>query len=454
MNTQPTLKRDLGLFAAITIVVGNMIGSGVFGLPSALASVATPPVILLTWTLVGIGAMIIALSYANLSKAFPEAGGPVLYTHKAMGAFAGYAVCLVWWIAAVVGNAAIVDLIHNQLTCFLPQLNNPQAKLAIAMGFLWMFTYTNIRGVKLSGVISIITTVFKTAVLVAIVCIALPYFTTDVLVVSDEYSRQIANESSIFGMFTVAMALIFWAYIGLESSTLAGGEIKNPQRNITYSTIFGLMFVCIIYVIVSFSLMTILPPEQLAASSSPFADAINIATGTAFGGSIINAAILISVVGTLSGWILASGRSVYAAGKDKFFLPIFAKIHRRYHTPHIALIASSAITSVFVLIDYILTVTDTQGGISAFINITTVVSVISIPTFFITVIAETILLRRGTISGKRYTYIRLSIAGIVALCFMYMGVIGSQVPAVYWYATMAFFVVGLLMYPYFKKQEG
>jgi len=118
------------------------------------------------------------------------------------------------------------------------------------------------------------------------------------------------------------------------------------------------------------------------------------------------------------------------------------------------LIASGVITSVFLLIDFVLTVTDTQGGISAFINVTTVVSVISLPTYFITVIAEMLLLRRGIITGKRYVYVRVAIAAIVALGFMYMGVMGSQVPAVYWYATMAFFLVGLLLYPAAAKRTN
>ena len=145
MSSQNTsLKRDLGLLAAITIVVGNMIGSGVFGLPAALAKVATPSIIILAWVVVAIGATIIALSYGNLSRSIPKAGGPVVYTEAALGKFWGYIVSLVWWVGSAVGNAAIVDLIFTQLAQLIPALDFPVSKLIATLSILWLFTYINI----------------------------------------------------------------------------------------------------------------------------------------------------------------------------------------------------------------------------------------------------------------------------------------------------------------------
>lgn len=453
-SNQPNLKRDLGLFAAITIVVGNMIGSGIFGLPAALSSVATPSIIILAWIVAGVGATMIALSYGNLSRSIPQAGGPVVYAEAAFGMFGGYAVCLVWWIAGAVGNAAMVDLIFTQIVQFVPSLDVPLYKAAATLGFLWAFTYTNIQGVKLTGIISIVTTVLKVGVFAVIVALALPYLNFGLFVDNNNVTQNVVNGgSSPFAMFAASMALIFWAFAGLESSTLTGGEIKNPKRNIQRSVVWGLIIVSVFYIIINTSLMALIPQEQLAVSSSPFADAINLVTGSDIGGKIIDAAILISVTGALSGWILTTGRSVYAASREGFFMPVFARVHSRYRTPYVALILSSAVTSVFLLLDYFSSVTQTSGGISPFINITTVASFISLPTYLVTVIAEIILMRRKAIPMTRFAYIRLSVAFIFAAVFIYFGAMGSHVPPVYWYITLAIIAVGLAFYPIFKRNK-
>lgn len=455
MNTsQPSLKRDLGLFAAITIVVGNMIGSGIFGLPAALASVAPPLITLLAWVVAGVGATIIALSYGNLSRSIPQAGGPVVYAEAAFGTFGGYVVCLVWWIAGAVGNAAMVDLIFTQIVQFVPSLNAPIYKIAITLGFLWTFTYTNIQGVKLTGFISIVTTVLKVGVFAVIVILALPYLNFGLFTDSQNITPVVAKEgNSTFAMFSASMALIFWAFAGLESSTLTGSEIRNPHKNIQRSVVWGLLIVSSVYIIINTSLMALIPQQQLAASSSPFADAINFVTGSNIGGKIIDAAILVSVTGALSGWILTTGRSAYAASKDGFFIGVFAKVHPKHRTPHVALIISSAVTSVFLLLDYFSSVTHTSGGISPFINITTVASFVTLPTYLGTVLAEIVLMRRKAIPVTRFAYIRLFAALLFAIVFIYFGAIGSHVPAVYWYITILIMAMGLAFYPFFKRNK-
>lgn len=447
-----SLKRDLGLFAAISIVVGNMIGSGVFGLPSALAKIAIPSLIILAWVVVAIGATIIALSYGNLSRAIPKAGGPVVYAEAALGKFWGYIVSLVWWVGSAVGNAAIVDLIFTQLAQLIPAIDLPIYKLIATLSILWLFTYINICGVRFAGWISIVTTILKASVFIIVIILAIPHLNFDLLE-SNSLPLSLQGETDMFKMFSAAIALIFWAFTGLESSTMAGGEIKNPERNIQRSVVWGLTIVGVIYILINVSLFALIPQDRLAESDSPFADAINLALGTDFGGDIINVAILVSVVGALSGWILTTGRSIYAASKDKFFITSFAKIHPKYATPYVALIASGVITSLFFFLNFYSDISGDTQGLSHFVNITTVAAFINLPTYMVTVISEYVLIRKGRIQSSKANNIRLFLAFVFSIVFIYFGLIGSIVPDIYWIISIGLLLIGLFCYPIFRKSH-
>lgn len=450
-----TLKRDLGLIAAISIVVGNMIGSGIYGLPSELSKVASPFVTLMAWVSVSIGAIIIALSYGNLSKYIPKAGGPVVYAETAMGRFSGYAVSLVWWLAAAIGNAAIVELMFTTGAELFPYINTPVNKLVVNLAVLWIFTYINIRGVKFAGWVSMGANVLKFFVFTVLILVAIPFFNTDVLV-DTEIPKTLTDKPdvSVFSMFSAAIALMFWAYTGLESSTMAGSEIKNPEKNIQRSVVWGLILVMLIYLALNVSLFVLVPQDKLAASESPFADAINIGLGISYGRYIINACILASLVGTLAGWIMATARSVYAASVDKFFIQSFSKLHSKYSTPHIALIVSGAVTSIFFFLNFYNDVSETDRSLSHFVNITTVAAFINLPTYLITVISEYVLIKKKKIGTNLFNNIRLFFAFLISIVFLYFGWKGSIVPPVYWYVSFALLVVGFLCYPLFIKKIG
>lgn len=444
------LKRDLGLIAAISIVVGNMVGSGIYGLPSELAKVASPSITLLAWVSVSVGAIIIALSYGNLSKYLPKAGGPVVYAEAAMGRFSGYAVSLIWWLAAAIGNAAIVELMFTTTVELFPGIDNPYIKLFSNLIILWFFTYINIRGVKFAGWVSMGANVLKFFVFALVILLAIPFFNTDVLI-SDEIPKTLADRPDVtsFSMFSTAIALMFWAYTGLESSTMAGSEIKNPEKNIQRSVIWGLVLVMLIYLSLNVSLFVLVPQEELATTESPFAIAINKGLGVNYGSYIINACILASLIGTLAGWIMATARSVYAASEDKFFIQSFSKLHVKYSTPYVALIVSGIITSIFFFLNFYYDISDSNKSLSHFVNITTVAAFINLPTFLITVIAEYILISKGKIETSIFNNIRLFIAFAVSVVFLYFGWKGSVVPPVYWYVSFIMLMLGFLCYPIF-----
>lgn len=454
MNSdKSSLKRDLGLITAISIVVGNMIGSGIYGLPSALAKVASPSITILAWISVAVGAIIIALSYGNLSRAIPKAGGPVVYAEAALGNFSGYTVSLIWWVAAAIGNAAIVDLMFTTFAELIPSINTPVHKLAITLFILWFFTYINIIGVKFAGWVSITSNVLKFIVFALVIIVAIPYFNLDILV-SNEVPTALSDKPdvSFFTMFSAAIALLFWAFTGLESSTMAGSEIKNPEKNIQRSIILGLLIVAVIYILLNIALFVLVPQSELANSESPFADAINKGLPGNYGKLIINFIIMVSLIGTLAGWILVTARSIYAASKDKFFIQSFSKLHSKYSTPHIALIVSGLITSTFLILNFYSDISGSQEMLSHFVNITTVAAFINLPTYLITVISEYVLIKKGKLKTTKLNNVRLVTALIISVVFLYFGWIGSIVPIIYWIISGLVLLAGLLCYPMFIRR--
>lgn len=453
MNNNNSLKRDLGLVAAISIVIGNMVGSGIYGLPSQLARVSSSSITLLAWLSVSIGAIIIALSYGNLSKYIPKAGGPVVYAKAAMGRFSGYAVSLVWWLAAAIGNAAIIELLFTTTAELIPAINTPEIKLVSNLSVLWFFTYINIRGVRFAGWVSIGSNILKFVVFALVIIVALPFFNIDVLI-DNEVPKTLTDNSDIsfFSMFSAAIALMFWAYTGLESSTMAGSEIKNPEKNIQRSIVWGLALVSIIYITLNVALFVLVPQEQLATSESPFATAIDNGLGGNYGHYIINICILASLVGTIAGWIMATARSVYTASSEKFFIQPFARLHKKNSTPHVALIISAIIPSIFFFLNFYSDVSGSKEGLSHFVNITTIAAFINLPTYLITIISEFILIRKGVVKTSFLNNIRLFIAFLVSIIFLYFGWKGSIVPASYWIAALSILALGFLCYPLFIKK--
>lgn len=454
MNSGETsLKQDLGLITAISIVIGNMIGSGIYGLPSALAKVATPRITILAWISVAVGAIIIALSYGNLSKAIPKAGGPVVYAEAALGNFCGYAVSLVWWVGAAIGNAAIVDLLFTTFAELIPSLQTPVYRLAITLFILWFFTYINIIGVKFAGWVSVTSNVLKFIVFGLLIIVAIPYFNLDILV-SNQMPAALVDKPdvSFVTMFSAAVALLFWAFTGLESSTMAGGEIKNPERNIQRSIILGISIVAVIYILLNISLFALIPQSQLAQSESPFADAINIGIGGGYGNLIINFIITISLLGTLTGWILVTARSVYAASKEKFFIQSFSKLHPKYSTPYVALIVSGLITSTFLFLNFYSEVFGDKEMLSHFVNITIVAAFINLPTYLITVVSESVLIKKRVIKTSKWNNFRLVLAFAISIIFLYLGWTGAIVPPIYWIIAGLVLFIGLMCYPIFMRK--
>ena len=348
---RPRLKRSMGLWMATALVVGNMIGSGVFLLPAAMAD-AAGPISILGWVFTGAGAILLAYVFANLGRAYPRTGGPYAYARKAFGDFAGFWTAWGYWIAAWAGNAAIAVAFIGYASVFWGDLadNNLLAAL-MGIAVIWFITAINILGARETGITQVVTTVLKFVPLAVIGLVGL-FFR------EGSNFEPFAPHGSSAGI-SAAAVLALWAFIGLESATVPAEEVKNPEKTIPRATMLGTFITTMVYLVATVAIMGIIPATQLAGSASPFADA----AGVIFGGGwdkAIAAVAMVATFGALNGWILIQGRVPLAAAEDGLFPPAFAKVHGKRRTPVFGLVVSSALVSALMLMNY------TKGLVDAF----------------------------------------------------------------------------------------
>ncbi len=346
------LKRDLGLWAATAIVIGNMIGSGIFTAPQSLAASSNPSASIIAWLITSVGSLFLALIFAKLGSLYPRSGGPIVYTRLAYGEFAAFLIAWTFWIGMWIGNAAIITAVVRYLTIFFPNIEtNGLLAFGISSSILWLFTIINIKGVKEAGYVGVVTTVAKILVLFVIAFVA--FWGFDI----DNFKTVTSPDLSGFRTIPVAVAITLWSFIGLESASVTGGEIRNPKRNIRLSTIIGFSVTAVIYILTSFAAMGIMPQGELAHSAAPMSDIINRVTGGTWGGWFIAIGVIIAAGGATSGWILTTARSSFAAGDEKLFPSFFAKVHPRFATPYVSLIISGVLANILLSLNYVLSLT-------------------------------------------------------------------------------------------------
>lgn len=433
----PTLKRELGLGAATAIVVGNMIGSGIFTSPQSLARVSTPLTTIGAWIITGIGSILLALSFANLGAHYPNTGGPIVYTRVAFGPFMSFLVAWTFWIGSWIGNAAIITAIIRYLTVFFPSIShNALLSFLISSGLLWLFTCINYLGVKQAGYVSIISTVLKLGVILVFVLVALWGFNPNYLTT---YSSP---DVKGLGGLPAAISVTLWSFLGLESASISGGEIKNPEVNIKKSTFLGTLFVAIIYLFISIIAMGTLPQDELAQTSAPLASIINHITGGIWGGAFIALGIIISASGALSGWVLTTARLAFAAGEEQLFPHFFAKIHPKYQTPYTALIITGICTNLMLILNYVSSLT------SAFDFMVNLATLSFIPAYALTACAEILLTIKKKHPMTLGHFLGQSYLSLIAFFYALYIIYGSGSEAAMWVFLLMF--IGIPFYVYQK----
>lgn len=336
-------KQGLGLWMTTALVVGNMIGSGVFLLPATLA--AYGGISIVGWLVTSFGALMLALVFARLSGMVPKAGGPYVYTRRGFGDFAGFLVAWGYWTSIWTSNAAIAVAMVSYLSVFWPALTqNGVLAASVAISAVWLLSWVNASGVRNAGFVQVATVILKVLPLLAVATLGLLYFN------ADHFTPLNVSEDSSFSAITATVALTLWAFLGLESATVPAGDVIDPERTIPRATVLGTLGAATVYILGTIAVMGIIPPAGLAASSAPFADAAEKVWGgwAAYG---VGAGAVISCFGALNGWIMLQGQIPLAAARDGIFPEIFGRVSKN-GTPAMGIVISSVLVSVLISMNF------------------------------------------------------------------------------------------------------
>jgi len=424
-------NKKIGIWICIALVVGNMIGSGIFLLPASLAKYGG--VSLLGWLATTFGALMTALVFVRLSRQFPKQGGPYRYAYDQFGPFAGFSVAWSYWVSIWCGNAAIAVAGVTYLGFFWPELqNNPLLSVLVTLSIVWSITLLNIKGVRKAGLFQLVSTVLKfiPLALIGLMCV----------VVFEPSALEPFNlsEQPLSHSITATAALTLWAFLGLESATIPADNVDKPDKTIPRATMIGFSVVALVYISSMLTIMSVVPNEALQNSVAPFADAAKIIWGD-WAGYVVAFAAVVSCLGALNGWILMQGQVPMSAARDGLLPKVFSD--RNGEGVSIgALVISSTLISILVLANF------TDGMVSLF-TFVIMVSTLGIFIPYLLSIAADIkvtLKRKKTISD----YFRM-LSAVLAFGYCCWAISGIGVKSMMWGVMLV--VSGIPVYWMMKK---
>ena len=364
MNT----NKKLGLWILTALVVGNMVGSGIFMLPRTLSEVASPAGVILAWLVTGFGVLMIALVFGNLAIRKPNlTGGPQIYAKELFksgsnaSTMSGFMSTWGYWIGNVAGNVAIITTFAGYLTTFFPILVN-QAELftigsftlrvgnaltfAVCTLLLWGVHFIILNGLENAGKINFVATATKVIGFILFIVIGLFAFQKANIVpfVGPRYD-ELGHSISLFGQVNGAAVATLWAFLGIESAIVFASRAKK-SIDVKRATTIGLLIALALYIGISTLVLGMLNHDALIASDKPLIDAISTVLGPV-GGKVLAAIGLISLFGSTIGWVMLSAEIPYQASKQGLFLPSFAKANKK-GIPVLSLIITNILGQLFI----------------------------------------------------------------------------------------------------------
>lgn len=335
------LVRAIGRWSLVALVINSIIGSGVFGLPSAVAALIgnySPYAVLAA----GAGMTVIIACFAEVASRFQEAGGPYLYARVAFGRFMGIQTAWMLWLGQVAAPAANANLFVIYLGEFFPHAKDPLPRAVILTLLVGILTFINIRGVRAGAQVSNLFTAAKLVPLFAVIVLGL-------LVLQHNHwtIATAATMSPGISQWLKAMLLLVFAYGGFETALAPMSEAKDPRRDAPFALFTALLLCTVIYALIQWVVIGVLP--DATHSQRPLADVARLAVGP-LGAALVAVGALISFYGYLSAKILAMPRVPFALAEQGDFPKVFAAVHPRFHTPYVSILAFAAMVWGLALI--------------------------------------------------------------------------------------------------------
>ncbi len=355
--SRPGLLRDLGMSQAAAVVVGTIIGSGIFLVPAEMMqAVGSAKLVYLAWLVGGVLSFFGALTYAELGAMKPQAGGEYVYVRDAYGPLPGFLYAWTWFLIAKPASIATV-------TTGLVRILGPFSvfaffadrcltwPLAVTYGQLLAIAATvlisllNYAGIKKAGEFQLVFTLLKVAIILGIVFVGFSYS-------SGSWSHFAATYSGAKGGiagFMAALVAALWAYDGWNDLNMVSEEIRQPERNIPLALIVGVATVGALYMLVNAAVQFVLPVDAIATSPRPASEAIGLIWGPV-GAGVVSAAMAISMLVTLNGTIMSGARVPFAMARDRYFFSALAEVHPRFHTPSVAIVVQAVLSIGLLLL--------------------------------------------------------------------------------------------------------
>lgn len=428
------IKR-IGKWTSTSLVVGNMVGAGVFMMPAVLGVYGG--ISLFGWLISTIGAIVIAILFSRFSKLLPGVqGGPYAYTRHGMGDFPAFLVAWGYWVSVWTTNAALSIAFASYLSVLVPVLNDRLIySVAVALAVIWGLTWFNTLGISKVGKMSMITTLLK---LTPIILIG---FGGIFLLNTEHFMPLNLSSESSWSAITATTALTFFSFLGIESATIPAENIKDPEKSVPFATKWGTILAAIVYIVSSISVMGLIAPEILSESAAPFADAAVVLWGNG-AQYFVSIAAVISVFGALNGWILIQGQMPEAIARDKMFPAIFAKENKN-KVPAAGIVISSMLATMLIFMNY------SEGLLEVFEFMILVSTVSVLIPYLFCAISYNIILRSEKMSPtKKRTF---SLIAILTIVFSLYTLIGSGYDSIFW--GVLFLLLGVPVYLFLKRRK-
>jgi basic amino acid/polyamine antiporter, APA family len=333
-----------GLTRAISLVMGSIIGVGIFNLPTSLSSYG--PISLVSMALTTVGALALALLFAALSRRLPADGGPYAYSRVAFGNRIGFLNAWSYWITAWAGNAAIAVGWVLYVEEFINTDHHTLFSVVLVLIGLWLPAWINLSGVKNLGTVQVWTTALK--------FLGLAFMSTVGLFFIDSANFTPWNVSGQSTLAAVggAMAIALFSYLGVEVAAVAAAKVRDPDRNVPRATVLGTIATAFVYLLSLTAVFGILPSSRLAGSTAPYGDAVNAMFGGTWAGDVMSVIVIVSGFGALTAWTMISAEVTLAAANDGLFPARFKQMSRT-NVPTFGILASTTLASAAIIINYL-----------------------------------------------------------------------------------------------------
>ncbi|MFD9074429.1 amino acid permease [Streptomyces lasiicapitis] len=428
--------RSFSLPVATCLVMGNIIGGGIFLLPASVAPFGT--ISLVAFAVLTAGAIALALVFGRLARRDPRTGGPYVYAREAFGDFAGFLAAWSYWITTWVSNAALAVAAVGYLDVLIPVADHKWTACLAALTLQLLPALANFAGTRYVGAVQLVATVLKFLPLLLVAIGGLFFFD------SANLGPFQASDDSPVGAVSASAAILLFSYLGVESAAVSAGEVRDPRRNVGRATVLGTLGAAVVYLLGTLAVFGTVAHDKLVASTAPFSDAVNAMFGGSWGGTAVALAALVSMVGALNGWTLLSAQTPYAAARDGLFPAAFAK--KRRGVPVVGVLVTVVLASLLTVYNY------TAGSSGVFEVLVLVTTFTATVPYLLATAAQIYFL----ISGQRERVdrgrlVRDSVLAALAFGFSMWLVAGAGYAAVY--QGVLFLFVGVLVYAWMAARK-